>query len=162
LVAFFDKVFRISSARRLASALRVSRLSAAAWVATLISSNGFDLWKLLERLRSLPKRLDRAVSKWLFDQPDYGRLVRDLWSNLQKSDEQATWFSDVVATLSSGSGFAAAKIVELRSGSNEANAFAAHTEEAIFPQAGDPLRLLTEPPAQQLLPLRVHGEAITH
>ncbi len=104
--------------------------------------------------------LDRAVSKWLFDQPDYGRLVQDLWSNLQKSDEQATWFSDVVATLSSGSGFAAAKIVELRSGSPEANAFAAHTEEAIFPQAGDPLRLLTEPPAQLLLPLRVHGEAI--
>jgi two-component system LytT family sensor kinase len=104
--------------------------------------------------------LDGAVSKWLFDQPDYGRLVRDLWRNLQKSDEQAIWFSDVVATLSGASGFAAAKIVELRSGSPEANAFAAHTEEAIFPQAGDPLRSLTDPPAQLLLPLRVHGEAI--
>jgi two-component system, LytTR family, sensor kinase len=104
--------------------------------------------------------LDRAVSEWLFDQPDYGRLVADLWSNLQKSDEQAVWFSDVVATLSGGSGFAAAKIVELSSGSPAANAFAAHTEEAIFPQAGDPLRSLTEPPAQLLLPLRVHGEAI--
>ena len=103
--------------------------------------------------------LDRAVSDWLFDQPDYGRLVADLWRNLQKSDEQAIWFSDVVATLSGASGFAAAKIVELRSGSPEANAFAAHTEEAIFPQAGDPLRSLTEPPAQLLLPLRIHGEA---
>ncbi len=104
--------------------------------------------------------LDRAVSRWLFDQPDYGRLVADLWDNLQKSDEQTIWFSDVVATLSGGSGFAAAKIVKLRSGSPEATAFAAHTREAIFPQAGDPLRSLTEPPAQLLLPLRVHGEAI--
>ena len=104
--------------------------------------------------------LDRAVSRWLFDQPDYGRLVADLWDNLQKSDEQTIWFSEVVATLSGGSGFAAAKIVELRSGSPEATAFAAHTREAIFPQAGDPLRSLTEPPAQLLLPLRVHGEAI--
>jgi hypothetical protein len=104
--------------------------------------------------------LDRAVSEWLFEQPDYGRLVRDLWRNLQKSDEQNIWFADVVATLCSGSGFAAAKIVELSSGSPEANAFAAHTEEAIFPQAGDPLRSLTEPPAQLLLPLRVHGEAM--
>jgi hypothetical protein len=104
--------------------------------------------------------LDRAVSEWLFDQPDYGGLAADLWRNLQKSDEQAIWFSDVVATLSGGSGFAAAKIVELRSGSPEGNAFAVHTEEAIFPQAGDPLRSLTEPPAQLLLPLRVHGEAI--
>src|SRR6201996_8479848 len=91
--------------------------------------------------------LDRAVAEWLFDQPDYERLLRDLWRNLQKTDEQAVWFSDVVATLLGGSGFAAANVVELRSGSPEANAFAADTREAIFPQAGDPLRLLTEPPA---------------
>src|ERR1700761_1106645 len=104
--------------------------------------------------------LDRAVSDWLFDQPDYARLIAELWRSLQKSDEQATWFSDVVAMLSGGSGFAAAKIVELRSGSPEAAAFAAHTREAIFPQAGDPLRSLTEPPAQLLLPLRIHGEAV--
>jgi two-component system LytT family sensor kinase len=104
--------------------------------------------------------LDRAVSEWLFDQPDYSGLVSDLWRTLQKSDEQEIWFSDVVATLCSGSGFAAARIVELSRGSPEAHAFAAHTEDAIFPLAGNPLRSLTEPPTQLLLPLRVHGEAI--
>ena len=120
---------------------------------------GFLLFAMA--LVPLGKRLlDRAVSEWLFDQPDYGRLVADLWRNLQKSDEQAIWFSDVVTTLCNGSGFAAARIVELSRGSPEADAFAAHTEEAIFPQPGDPIRSLTEPPAQLLLPLRVHGDAI--
>ena len=82
--------------------------------------------------------LDRAISEWLFEQPDYGRLVSDLWRNLQKSDEQASWFSDVVATLCNGSGFAAAKIVELSPGSPEADAFAAHTAGGDFSPGRQP------------------------
>jgi two-component system, LytTR family, sensor kinase len=118
---------------------------------------------LLLAMAAIPrgqKWLDRGISEWLFDQPDYNHLAAELWGNLQKSDDQASWFADVIATLCGGSGFAAARIVELRSGSSEAKTFATHNQDAIFPAAGDPLRALTKPPAQLLLPLRVHEEAL--
>src|ERR1700733_1089336 len=132
----------------------------------LVSATGrslFGVGCLLAGMAALPwgKRLiDYAVSEWLFDQPDYAQLASSLWGNLQNTDEQAIWFSEVVTTLCKGSGFAAAKIVELSRRSPEADAFAAHSEDAIFPRSGDPLRSLTEPPAELLLPLRYHGDAI--
>jgi two-component system, LytTR family, sensor kinase len=104
--------------------------------------------------------INQAVSDWLFDQPDYAQLASSLWRNLQTSDDPAIWFSEVAATLCKGSGFAAANIVELNQHSPQAEAFAAHKEDAIFPRAGDPLRSLTEPPAELLLPLRFHGDAV--
>jgi hypothetical protein len=124
----------------------------------------FGVGCLLLGMAALPwgKRfIDHAVSEWLFDQPDYAQLASSLWGNLQNTDDQAMWFSEVAATLCKGSGFAAAQIVELSRKSPAADAFAAHTEDAIFPRsADDPLRSLTEPPAELLLPLRYHGDAI--
>ncbi len=123
----------------------------------------FGVGCLLLGMAALPwgnRLIDRAVSEWLFDQPDYAQLASSLWTNLQNTDDQANWFSEVTATLCNGSGFTAAQIVELTRRSPEADAFAGHTEDAIFPRSGDPLRSLTEPPAELLLPLRYHGDAI--
>lgn len=131
---------------------------------TSVSQHGlFAMGFLLLCMAALPwgeRRIDRGISEWLFEQPDYARLGANLWSNLQTSDDSGTWFAAASATLCQNLGFTAAKIVELNPQSPEAKAFVVHKEDAIFPRLDDPIRFLTDPPAELLLPVRLHGELV--
>jgi len=120
---------------------------------------------LMLSMFALPKgqrRLERIASHWFFEQPDYRKLTEEVWNRLQESEDESSWFSEISRLLREKLGFAAVKFVDLEDSnqdSHELNRLAAKEQEEYFPTANDPLAAVTQPPAEVLLPIRVHGGA---
>ncbi len=110
-------------------------------------------------LMKMREVMDRAVPLWLFDEPDYDQLALNMQWKMQETEDQAGWFDEVGKTLCGEPGFAAARIVGVEELPGDANRIDRLGHEEFFPAAEDPLRTVTDPPAEVLFPIRVHGSA---
>lgn len=101
---------------------------------------------------------DYIVSSWLFRKPDYGTLLESIQWRMRENESIQNWFDTVARALSAETGLAAARIVSTEELGSEARKLEIVGQEEFFPSSQDLCRLVCSPPAEVLLPVRVHGE----
>ena len=102
--------------------------------------------------------LDRILSNWLFDKPDYDYLLKTMCTVAMQGESEAVWFEHIVRDLCDKAGFAAACVVHLSMCTVDVAMLRRPGEQEFFPATGDPLRNFTEPATEVLLPVRVQDE----
>lgn len=102
--------------------------------------------------------LEYVVSSWMFRKPDYATLLQSIQQRMEEREDISGWFAAVLQTLSGETGFATARIVSIEELGNDAHKLEVAGQEEFFPSPQDPSRLVCSPPAEVLLPVRVHGE----
>ena len=104
------------------------------------------------------KASEYIVSSWLFRKPDYATLLESIQWRMQECENIQGWFETVALALSGETGLAAARIVSTEELGSEARKLGIVGQEEFFPSSQDLCRLVCSPPAEVLLPVRVHGE----
>lgn len=102
--------------------------------------------------------MEYLVSSRLFHKPDYATLLESIQWRMRESENIQGWFDTVAHALSSETGLAAARIVSTEELGGEARKLEIAGQEEFFPSPQDLCRLICSPPAEVLLPVRVHSE----
>ena len=104
--------------------------------------------------------VDRTLSNWLFDKPDYDHLLSTMCTAAMHGESEAAWFKHIVHCLCDKAGFAAARVLDLSKCKVDVAMLRRPGEQEFFPATGDPLRCVTEPATEVLLPVRVQDEIL--
>lgn len=104
------------------------------------------------------KASEYIVSSWLFRKPGYATLLESIQWRMRESENVQGWFDTVTRALSGEAGLAAARILSTGELGSEASKLEIAGQEEYFPSSQDLCRLACSPPAEVLLPIRVHGE----
>ncbi len=138
----------------------VARLASFSTAGTVIAATAVLTLLLCSFAWLLPK-LDYLVDNWLFREPDYAAVTRQLWQTLAQQEDAETIFVSATQLARATLALTDARVVSLAAFDLSQHLAALNSGEMCELKITDPLRLQLGKEVEFLAPLRVAGQ-VTH